>query len=209
MENIRYPGEAQQEIMLFCDLDGELIQDPINTHGGIAVYAYSEDPERSVMVYECIRQDQDMYQLFGSDRPGIEGIHWEIDDEGYLKRPDSWDIDANAFSTNFWGGRVDRFESPRRDEWPGIYDMWARLDTFVVPNPYAQFAFDKAPVDAQLSNISSLIVEHERPICLGKAGDPVAAVEAYRAALKAAGIDEYMAEVQRQLDEYKVYKESM
>ena len=113
----------------------------------------------------------------------------------------------NAFGTNYWGGRVDKFELPTRTEWPGIYDYWKVLDTKVVPDPYSQFVFDKAPVDAELSAMTAVITEVRPAIATGKAGDPVAAIESYRSRLKAAGYDAYFAEVQKQLDEYKIYKE--
>ncbi|MCL2060135.1 MAG: ABC transporter substrate-binding protein [Oscillospiraceae bacterium] len=204
METELYPDEAEVNILLFSDLAGRLIQDPINTHGAMCVYAYSQNPERALMVYDFIRNDERMYRLFNW---GIEGVNYEIDSEGFRIRPDSWTEAENSFGTNFWGGRVDKFEYPSRQEWSGIYDYWKVLDTKVVPDPYSQFVFDKSPVDAELSAMTAVITEVRPAIATGKAGDPVAAIESYRSRLKAAGYDKYYAEVQKQLDEYKIYKE--
>jgi len=203
MENMYFPGEADLRILLFCDLaGGRLIEDPINTHGAMCVYAYSRNPERALMVYDLIRNDETMYRYFNW---GIEGVNYIIDAEGFRGRPDTWTEGENAFGTNFWGGRVDKFELPTRTEWTGIYDYWKRLDAMVVSDPYCQFAFDKAPIDAELSAISAVVTELRPAIATGKAGDPTAAVDTYRARLQAAGYDRYVEEVQKQLNDYKVY----
>ena len=204
MEHDYFPGVADIYILLFSDLAGRLIQDPINTHGAMCVYAYSKNPERTLMVYDFIRNNEQMYRLFNW---GIEGVNYEIDSEGYKVRPDDWTEGERAFATNYWGGRVDKFELPSRDEWVGIYDYWKILDTKVVPDPYSQFVFDKSPVDAELSAMTAVITELRPAISTGKAGDPAAAIESYRAKLKSAGYDKYFEEVKKQLAEYKIYKE--
>jgi len=203
MDTELFPGESDLRILLFSDLAGRLIQDPINTHGAAAVYASSKNPERALMVYDFIRNDERMYRLYNW---GIEGVNYEIDSEDFRIRPASWNEGEHSFGTNFWGGRVDKFEKPSRQEWPGIYDYWKVLDTQVVPDPYSQFVFDKSPIDAELSAISAIVTEMRPAIATGKAGDPIAAVDSYRARLQSAGYDKYFAEVQKQLDEYKIYK---
>jgi putative aldouronate transport system substrate-binding protein len=203
MENDYFPGEADVQMLLYSDMAGRLIQDPINTHGAMCVYAYSKNPERSLMVYDFIRNDERMYRLFNW---GIEGVNYEIDSEGFRIRPESWSEGENSWGTNFWGGRVDKFEMPTRQEWAGIYDYWKILDTKVKPDPYSQFVFDKSPIDAELSAMTAVITELRPAIATGKAGDPVAAIENYRNKLKAAGYEKYFAEVKKQLAEYKVYK---
>ena len=203
MENMYFQGEADVHMIMFCDIAGRLIQDPINTHGAECVYAYSKNPDRALMVYDFIRNDEKMYRLYNW---GLEGVNYEIDSEGFKIRPGAWNEGEHAFGTNFWGGRVDKFELPSREEWPGIYDFWKMLDTKVKPDPYSQFVFDKGPIDAELTAMSAVITELRPALATGKAGDPAAAVDAYRARLQAAGYDKYVAEVQKQLDEYKVYK---
>jgi len=204
MDEKLFPGESNLQMMIWSDVDGgELIQDPISTHGGMAVSANSQNPERAVMVYEFIRNDEEMYRLFNW---GIQGTQWDIDDEGFKIQPTTYDKSQHEFFSNFWGGRVDKFELPSRTEWAGIYDLWARLDKDVVPNPYAQFVFDKMPIDAELTTLSSIVTEYRPLLNFGKAGDPEAAVAEYRNKLTAAGIEAYKAEVQKQLTEYKAYK---
>ena len=203
MENMFFPGEADLWIILFSDLAGRLIQDPINTHGATGVYAYSKNPDRALMVYDFIRNDETMYRYYNW---GLEGVNYEIDAEGFRVRPAAWNEGEHGFGTNFWGGRVDKFELPSKTEWPGIYEYWKILDTKVVPDPYSQFVFDKSPIDAELAAMTAVITELRPAINTGKAGDPVEAVENYRARLQAAGYDRYVAEVQKQLSEYKIYK---
>ena len=169
------------------------------THGGPSVGAHSKNPERALMAYDLIRNDKEIYQLLNF---GMEGVHYEIKD-GKRVLPAGYDEARDAFYSDFWGGRVDRFEIPSDTVWDGISTLYDEYDGYKKPYPYGRFIFDKSQIDAELTAISQVTGELGPAILWGKAGDPAKAVEEFRAKLKAAGYDKAIEEIQRQLDEFK------
>ncbi len=169
------------------------------THGGTSVGAHSKNPERALMAYDLIRNDKEIYQLINF---GMEGVQYELKD-GKRVLPDGYDEARDAYYSDFWGGRVDRFEIPSDTVWDGISTLYEEYDGYKEPYPYGRFIFDKTKIDAELTAISQVTGELGPAILWGKAGDPAKAVEEFRAKLKAAGYDKALEEIQRQLDEFK------
>lgn len=195
------PG-SELQMFAFADTRNNLISMPV-THGGTSIGAHSQNPERALMAYELIRQDQEVYRLFNW---GMEGVQYVIKD-GKLTSPDGYDDKRDGFYTDFWGGRMDKFELPSTTEYPGIYDIFKKYDSIKKPYPYGRFVFNKQPIEAELAAISDVTNQLGAAIAYGKAGDPVKAVDTLRSKLKAAGYDKVLAEVQKQLDAYKAVVE--
>lgn len=191
------PG-SELQMYSFSDTRDNLISMSI-THGGTSVGAHSKNPERALMAYELIRQNEEVYKLINY---GIEGVQYEIVD-GKSQRPASYDEAKHGFYTDFWGGRVDKFEIPSSTVWDGIQSVYDKYDSIKKPFPYGQFVFEKAKIDAEMTAISQVVGEMAPAIFFGKAGDPEKAVEAFRKKLKAVGYDKVMTEIQTQLDAYK------
>ncbi len=169
------------------------------THGGTSIGAHSKNPERALMAYDLIRNNEEIYHLINY---GIEGVNYDLKD-GKRAVPAGYDQERDKFYSDFWGGRVDKFEIPTDLTWDRISEVYAVYDTYKKPYPYGQFVFDKSSIEAELTAISQITGELGPAIMYGKAGDPVKAVEQFRSKLKAAGYDKALAEVQRQMDEYK------
>jgi putative aldouronate transport system substrate-binding protein len=193
----KQPG-SELQMFAYSDTRGNLISMPI-THGGTSVGAHSKNPERALMAYELIRQNEEVYRLINY---GMEGVQYEIKD-GKRTLPAGYDEARDKFYTDFWGGRVDRFEIPSDQDWDGIGEIYAKYDKIKKPFPYGKFVFDKTSVDAEMTAISQVVGEKMPAILFGKAGDPAQAVNDLREKLKAAGYDKVKDEIQRQLDEYK------
>ncbi|MGO4276314.1 DUF3502 domain-containing protein, partial [Paenibacillus sp. TAF58] len=174
------------------------------THGGTSIGAKSKHPERALMVYELIRQDPEVYHLMNY---GLEGVQYVIKD-GKRFRPDGYDVQRDEFYSNFWGGRIDKNEIPDGNDWSGKGALYASYDKIKKPFPYGRFVFDKAPVTNELTAVTQVVGQMGPAILYGKAGDPVKAVDDFRAKLKTAGFDKLMAEVQKQLDAFKTTVES-
>ncbi|MEC0232165.1 DUF3502 domain-containing protein [Paenibacillus alba] len=174
------------------------------THGGTSIGAKSKHPERALMVYELIRQDPEVYRLMNY---GLEGVQYVVKD-GKRYRPDGYDVQRDDFYTDFWGGRVDKNEIPDGNDWVGKGDLYASYDKIKKTYPYGRFVFDKSPVTNELTAVTQIVGQMGPAILYGKAGDPVKAVNDFRAKLKAAGFDKLQTEVQKQLDAFKTTIES-
>ena len=135
---------------------------------------------------------------------GLEGVQYVVKD-GKRYRPDGYDVQRDDFYTDFWGGRIDKNEIPDGNEYAGKGELYASYDKIKKPYPYGRFVFDKAPVTNELTAITQVVGQMGPAIMYGKAGDPVKAVDDFRAKLKAAGFDKLQAELQKQLDAFKTW----
>ncbi|TYP79866.1 DUF3502 domain-containing protein [Paenibacillus methanolicus] len=193
------PG-SELQMFPFSRTRGTNLMELSITHGGTSVGAHSKNPERALMAYELIRNNEEIYHLLNY---GMEGVQYEIKD-GKRARPAGYDETKDGFYSDFWGGRVDKFEIPSETTYDQLEEtLYAEYDKIKKPYVYGQFVFDKTPVEAELTAISQVTGELGPAIVVGKAGDPVEAVEAFRAKLKTAGYDKVLAELQKQLDAYK------
>lgn len=170
------------------------------THGAMAIGRTSKNPERALMVYDLLRNDKEIYQLFNY---GMEGKHYELTEDGKRKDPEGYVKATDEYFSNFWGGRMDEFLIPHVDEYPGKADIFAAKKEKSKPYPYGRFIFDKSMVEAELAALSDVATRLLPSIAFGKVEDPVKAVEEFREQLKMAGFDKVFAEVQRQMDEFK------
>ncbi|ALS29484.1 ABC transporter substrate-binding protein [Paenibacillus sp. 32O-W] len=197
------PG-SELQMFPFARTRGNNLLELSITHGGTSVGARSKNPERALMAYDLIRNDEEIYHLINY---GIEGVQYEVKD-GKRVQPEGYDETRDSFYSNFWGGRVDKFEIPSVNTWDQIEEtLYAEYDKIKKPYPYGQFVFDKTPVEAELTAITQVTGEMGPAITYGKAGDPAKAVEEFRNKLKTAGYEKVLAELQRQLDEFKALME--
>ena len=132
------PG-SELQMFSFSDTRGNLISMPI-THGGTSIGAHSKHPERALMAYELFVKNEEVYKLINY---GIEGVQYEIKD-GIRVRPAGYDDAKDGFYTDFWGGRVDKFEIPSDNDWCGIGDILQEIRCDQKTIPLRQIVFDKA-----------------------------------------------------------------
>jgi putative aldouronate transport system substrate-binding protein len=191
------PGSDLQ-MFAWADTRSNLVGEPI-THGATSIGAHSKNPERAVMIYELLRQNEQIYRLLNFGR---EGVQYNIKD-GKLVRPAGYDDARDGFYSDYWGGRVDKFELRTDTEWLPIWDVWKGYDKIKKPFPYGRFVFDKTPIENELAAVTEVCNQLGPAISYGKAGDPVKAVDDLRAKLKLAGYDKLRAEIQRQLTAFQ------
>lgn len=194
----KQPGSDLQ-FFAFSSTRNNLIKTSI-LHGATCVGRTSKNPERALMVYDLIRNDEKVYRLVNY---GIEGVQYQIKN-GVRVRPQGYDETKHGFWSNFWGGRNDKLELPSDDEYLYVRNVvWKEYDKIAKEYPYTGFAFRKDPVQAELAALSNVTNTYGPAISFGKVKDPVKAVEEYRSKLKAAGYDKVLKEIQKQLLQYK------
>lgn len=183
----------------FYEPTKNLVKMPI-THGATSISARSKNPERATMLYELIRQDKDLYMLLNY---GIKDVNYFLNDKGERVTPADFDQTKFGFSSDFWGGRVDKFEPVNVSQWTGKIDYFKYLDGFAKPYLWGNFVFDQTPVSTEIAAVNNISTSMLNALSLGMAGEPKAAVADFRAQLKAAGIDKVITETQKQVDAWK------
>ena len=168
------------------------------THGAMAVAAQSDAPERALMLYDLLRNDEEIYRLM---MYGIEGDMYTIDENGYLVRPEGFDSATDGCTFNFWWGRNDDLSLRTADrDWEAIDKLYAEYDSVAITYPYGQIVFDLSGIQMYLDNISNVYNTYMPRIVFGLMEDPEAYVAEFRQQLQNAGIETCMEEVQKQLD---------
>lgn len=170
------------------------------THGAMAVSYGSENPERALMVYDLLRNDPDCYTLLNY---GQKGVQWDLNEEGMRITPDSYDKDTQEICTNFWWGRNDNLEiKDATRDWDAIDALYAKYDEVKIDYPYGQFIPEVDDIQSYINNINEVNTNYMKQISYGKfSGTAEEIVAEYQQALKDAGMDIVIEELQRQLDE--------
>lgn len=173
---------------------------PLITHQALAISANSKHPERALMVYDLLRNDEQCYRLMNY---GIEGEDYLVTEDGKLGRPDGWDKSVDSLDSNFWMGRNDDLELAETFWWDGMEGMFEEYNSYAVDYPYASLIIDKTEIEVQMSAMANVLSEYIPQLAFGKYDDPRAAVDEMREKVKAAGYEDVKANLQAQMDAYK------
>ncbi len=190
--------DAETGFFYFGEETGNVVALSI-THGAMAVSAASKNPERALMVYDLIRNDPECYYLFNY---GIQGVQYDIDDNGMRIVPDTYDSATQAISTNFWWGRNDDLElKDATKNWDAIDALYAEYDSIKIDYPYGQFIPNVDDISSKIDAVNAVHEEYMKQISYGLySGTAEEIVADYQAALKTAGIDDVTAALQEQID---------
>lgn len=168
------------------------------SHGAMALSAASKNPERALMVYDLLRNDPECYNLFNY---GIEGVQYEVLPNGTRQKPASYDNDLDAITTNYWWGRNDDLEiRDSQRAWAQYDEIVKAYDAAKIDYPYGQLVLEIDSIRSEIDNMNDVFANYMPRICYGKFDNAEAIVKEFRAALKAAGIENVIAEIQRQID---------
>ncbi|MDR1689403.1 MAG: extracellular solute-binding protein [Clostridiales bacterium] len=187
------------DAFFFDEKRGFAISD-VMTQDSCSISANAQNPERALMMYDLFQYDPDIYHL---TQYGVKGVHWTIDEEGYRVRPEGYNQETDSYSWNMWSTRNDALELAEFNPLQGDVDaVVAKIKPWSKMNPWGSFILDTSNIDPQIAAINEAGSTWLPAIQFGKAGDPAQAVEKYRQALTNAGIESYITEVERQMQEY-------
>ena len=136
--NTKQPG-SDPKFFYWGQENGNFFKD-IFTHGAMAVSAYSKHPEKALQVYDLIRNDKEIYDLFNF---GIKDVDYVITADGKLGYPEGYDSSTMALGTDYRWGRTDEFELPRTTQAPNRAEIIAALDARAKDYPYSTLIVNK------------------------------------------------------------------
>lgn len=167
-----------------------------NLHGAMAISAKSKNPERALLVYDMLRNDEECYRLF---RYGIEGIQYSITDDGMLEKPSGYNAAKDSIVTNFYWGRRDEFEIPNSSyAWDEYYELVNSYEHVVVPYPWEGIPFATPQNNAQIQDIVAICDKYMPKICSGRYSEsPEVIVDSFREELMKAGFERITGQLQR------------
>ncbi len=196
---VRQPN-AKLDFYWFGKESGNLQRTSI-LHGAMAVSARSQNPEKALMVYDALRNDQDCYRLI---RFGIEGIQYVYTKDGRIEKPSGYNESRDSIVTNFWWGRRDEFElSDKSYAWDEYIDLTEDYNRVAVDYLWDGYNFQFGIDNDQLKKILAVCDEYVPKIAYGQyAESPEEEVEKFRTKLKDAGFENLTRQIQKIVDSY-------
>lgn len=173
---------------------------PIKTHGAAAISANSRHPERALMVYDLLRNDEECYRYINY---GVEGTDYVVTEDGKLDYPEGWDEATDKVDANFWCGRNDDLELQNVSWWEGTQDMIDNYDKIAYDYEFENLIIDKNAIETQQAAIANVLSEYLPQLGYGKYDDPHKAIDEMREKLKAAGYDDVKASIQKDIDAFR------
>lgn len=174
------------------------------SNAGMAINNNSKNPERAMMVINALYTDRYLQEL---TRLGIEGTHWEaVGDDQYTLLKDTLGVDTYCD----WGWTNEKLmrteyipeeskTSVDKDEERLIAEFDEKAAT---PHPYDSFAFDPSNVATEFAAVGAAYENYYAPLVNGLVEDPEATIAELKKALDDAGMQDIIAEVKRQAEEY-------
>lgn len=164
---------------------------------GIAISAADqENVARWLDLFNWMYKDQEHFNFCVY---GVEGKDYEVNEDGTIKKLvsdtfiDSWFLEAipyNVYDASFPEETIEKYEH---------FDDTAQFSKLT------GFSFDTAPVATELAMLTSIYDEKLKPMMWGFL-DYDENIQDVLAEMKAAGIDKYVAEYQRQFSEFYAKK---
>lgn len=202
--NITYQEMAAQhpewELGVFSsDLASGIAERVAASNNGMAIGAYSKNPERAMMFIELVYQDQEVFDLVVN---GLEGVTFEKDDATMTKWiPEGMDASELTLKNMGMGFGSQRFQLGSKNDNPRIAELEEEYGKIAVFPGLAGYAINQDNISAELAGIKSVVDEYKIPLEKGVL-DPAEGLEQLRKKMKDAGIDEVMAEINAQITEY-------
>ncbi len=169
--------------------------------GGMAVPYSAENPERAMMVLDALYANAELYQLLIY---GIEGEHYTDNGDGTVTTPyGSQGTAEDAYGLWKWvlGTCMNSFQT--QADAPGYYDYQKEMEASAYIHPLINFIYDRSNTDAIILALTAIDNEYLPLMEPGVMGDKWE--ETYNqwiAERKAAGVDEFIADYQAQIDAF-------
>lgn len=179
------------------------------SHGSvISISSRTRYPEIAVRLLEKLHTDQRYYDLLLS---GVEGVHYTLE-EGVVNREnissDFWYVGWTAGTDSFLARPVKYCDN---DVWmEQVYlphmEMCEKVTEQAVFHPLNDFHFYASPVSAQAVKLAETWNTYMMPLLCGLSEDIDAELTTAIKMLENAGLNEYLAEMQRQLTAFQQEK---
>lgn len=178
----------------------DLVGTSASVLGGWMVSSVCKNPDAAMKLLYLMTMDETVARYFIL---GIEGTHYTVDEKGIARRPEgitqataTWNQDCPWFYPN------QCLSIPLETEMTTYYTDMLEAPKNAQFSEAMGFIFDSAPVYDQMAACTTIVAEYRDALLYGLV-DVDTYLEKFNAELKAAGIDEIIAEEQKQFDEWR------
>jgi putative aldouronate transport system substrate-binding protein len=164
-----------------------------------AIPVTSEDPVKAMQYLNLMHSDVKLVNMM---LYGVEGTHWELEEDGRVNILDSNWYGAHAGAWTV-GDVLLQYVTNKED--PEKNKMLLEYADDAISHISLGFRFDQTPVNDEIAALRSLIDGYNRAILTGSV-DPATAIPEYVELQYAAGLQAVLDEVQAQYDAWKAAK---
>lgn len=181
---------------------------PYCTTNSSAVFCYSiaagsKDPAKAMQMLNEIMTSTEIMNLLNW---GVEGEDYIVNADGLLDFPEGKDANSVGYHLNAGWILPNQFKcTPWCTNDADIYDQFQSYNETAVESKALGFLFDPEPVSDIVSAVSNVRSKYYKALIVG-AVDPDEYIPKYLEELDAAGNQELIAEIQRQLDAWLASK---
>lgn len=190
------------------DLTMVTMGEPFATTETAAVFSYaisagSKDPAKAMQMLNLIETNTDMMNLLNW---GVEGEDYIVNEDGLLDYPEGKDATTVGYHLGAGWILPNQFVcTPWVDDGPDVYTKVQEYNKTAVASKALGFNFNPEPVADQIAGITNVKNKYYKALIVG-AVDPDEYLPKMIEEMNAAGMQEIIAESQRQLDEFLAAK---
>ena len=164
----------------------------------IGISSSSKNPARAMKFLNLLWSDPYLQNLFAF---GIEGVHYKkINDKQVELLPKAADYPIwKPTLGNMFIQYIPSYQTVT------VWDEVKKFNDTAKKSPLLGFSFDSSKVNTEMAAVTNVIKEYTVPILCGSV-DPDTAIKTFLDKARANGLDKIMAEMQRQVDEWKKTK---
>ncbi|KGE20874.1 extracellular solute-binding protein [Paenibacillus wynnii] len=169
---------------------------------GMAIPKSSQNPERSLMVLDKLRNDPAYFNLMTY---GIEGTHWAKGEDDKTIVIPAPGVDLNEtprYDIASWGWRYEGNMKNEKGGWDGLDALKEEFKPISKQDIFGPIYLDYEPVKTELAAVNQVFEQYGKPLMLGLTPDIDASLKTYREKLKAAGVEKLLAYVQAESGKY-------
>ncbi|WP_373264310.1 ABC transporter substrate-binding protein [Hungatella hathewayi] len=181
------------------DLESRMTERVAAANNGMAVGAYSKNPERAMMFLELAYQDQEVYDLVVN---GLEGVTYEKDEAAMTKWiPEGMDASELGVKNLGMGINTQKFYLSSKNDNPLVTKLTEEYDKVAVFPDLAGFSINQDEISAELAAIKSVAEEYKFTLDKGVV-EPEEGLARLRQKLKDAGSEKLLEEINAQIADY-------
>ena len=190
------------------DLTMVTMGEPFATTETAAVFSYaisagSKDPAKAMQMLNLIETNTDMMNLLNW---GVEGEDYIVNEDGLLDYPEGKDATTVGYHLGAGWILPNQFVcTPWVDDGPDVYEKGEEYNKTAIASKALGFNFNPEPVADQIAGITNVKNKYYKALIVG-AVDPDEYLPKMIEEMNAAGMQEIIAESQRQLDEFLAAK---
>jgi putative aldouronate transport system substrate-binding protein len=162
----------------------------------LAIPASSPNPVQAMKLLNLMHTDKKLINMM---LYGVEGVNWELESDGRVNIiDDSW-LKAHPGAW-VWADITIQYVTNKED--PNKNQLLIDYAKDAFPEPSLGFRFRTEPVAAEITALQAVVDGSQRALMTGYV-DPAVELPKFLQAMKDAGLDKILAEVQKQYTEWK------